>query len=109
MQTAANIPPRRSLAIFAALAMLLVAASYLVILLLAVFCVYLPWLLFTHTSSSQSLAVLVGGVIIAASMVWSVLPRRDKFLVRGLRLERRMHPALFDEIDNIAAALQEPV
>src|SRR5215472_1051625 len=112
MQATANrIPRRRSLAFFAALAMLLVAASYVVILLLAAACVYLPWLLFTHTNSggSQSLAVLVGGVIIAASMVWSVLPRRDKFTVRGLRLERQMHPALFDEIQDIAAALHEPV
>jgi heat shock protein HtpX len=94
---------------FAALAMLLVAASYVVILLLAVACVYLPWLLFTNSSGFQSLAVLVAGVIMAASMLWSVLPRRDKFAVRGLRLERQMHPSLFDEIDNVAAALQEPI
>ena len=104
-----SIPPRRSLAIFAALAMLLVVASYVVILLLAVACVYLPWVLFTNSSGFQSLAVLVAGVIMAASMMWSVLPRRDKFAVRGLRLERQMHASLFDEIDNVAAALQEPV
>src|SRR5215472_1055181 len=107
MQATANrIPRRRSLAFFAALAMLLVAASYVVILLLAVACVYFPWLLFTHihesTGGSQSLAVLVAGVIIAASLVWSVLPRRDKFAVRGVRLERQFNSSLFDEIDNVA-------
>lgn len=103
------IPPRRSLALFAALAMLLVVASYVLILLLAVLCVYLPWLLATKTTGFQSGAVLVGGVIIAGSMLWSLLPRPDKFAAPGLRLEARMHPLLFAEIENIASALREPV
>jgi len=103
------IPPRRSLVLFAALAMLLMVASYILIFLLATLCVYLPWLLFTNSRGFQSLAFLVGGVIIAGSMLWSILPRPDKFTAPGLRLDARMHPLLFAEIENIASALREPV
>src|SRR5580704_4610542 len=103
------IPPRRSLAIFAALAMLMVLVSYLVILLLAVACVYLPWLIVTHLANFQTLALFVAGVIVAGSMMWSLIPRRDKFTAPGLPLERTSHPRLFAEIDSIAGALDEPL
>jgi Zn-dependent protease with chaperone function len=104
-----TIPPRRSLAFFAALAMLMVVLSYLFILLLAVACVYLPWLVITNVANFQTLALLVGGVIVAASMLWSLVPRRDKFVAPGLPLERAADPRLFAELDNIAAALREPM
>ena len=103
------IPPRRSLALFALLAMLMVVISYFLILLLAVACVYLPWLVIINTSNFQTLALFVGGVIVAGAMLWSLVPRRDKFVAPGLLLERTSHPRLFAELDNIATALREPL
>ena len=103
------IPPRRSLALFAALAMLMVVVSYLFIILLAAACVYLPWLVVTNVANFQTLALFVAGVIVAGSMLWSMVPRRDKFAAPGLPLERTSHPRLFTELDRIACALQEPM
>ncbi|MBZ5616022.1 MAG: M48 family metalloprotease [Acidobacteriia bacterium] len=103
------IPPRRSLAFFASLAMLMVVVSYLFILLLATACVYLPWLVITNVANFQTLALFVAGVIVAASMLWSLVPRRDKFATPGLPLERVSHGRLFAELDGIADALREPL
>jgi hypothetical protein len=110
MQTSAPvIPPRRSLAFFASLAMLMVVVSYLFILSLAIACVYLPWLVVTNVANFQTLALFVAGVIVAGSMLWSMVPRRDKFAAPGLPLERISHPRLFGELDRIASSLQEPL
>src|SRR5712692_2125591 len=110
MQPAATIiPPRRSLAFFASLAMLMVVVSYFFILLLAIACVYLPWLVVTDVANFQTLALFVAGVIVAGSMLWSMVPQRDKFTVPGLALKRGSHPRLFAELDRIASSLQEPM
>src|SRR5271166_310260 len=103
------IPRRRSLAFFASLAILMVVVSYLFILLLAIACVYLPWLVITNVSNFQTLALLVAGIIVAASMLWSLVPRRDKFAPPGLKLEPASHPRLFAELDRIASSLHEPM
>lgn len=103
------IPPRHSLAFFALLAMLMVVVSYFFILLLAIACVYLPWLVIASTANFQTLALFVGGVIVAATMLWSLVPRRDKFAAPGLPLKRTSHPRLFAELDRIADALREPL
>src|SRR5437588_3007298 len=103
------IGPRRSLALFAALAMLMVLVSYLFIILLAAACVYLPWLVITNVANFQTLALFVAGTIVAGSMLWSMVPRRDKFVAPGLPLERSSHPRLFAELDRIANSLQEPM
>ena len=42
-----KIVPRRSVALFALLAITMVVVSYIVIVLLAIACVYLPYLAFT--------------------------------------------------------------
>jgi hypothetical protein len=89
--------------------MLMVVVSYLFILLLAVACVYLPWLVVMNVVNFQTLALFVPGVIVAASVLWSLVPRRDKFAAPGLPLERTSHPRLFAELDRIAGALQEPL
>lgn len=104
-----NIPPRRSLGLFAGLAMLMVVISYIFMLLLAAACVYIPFLILTYSSGFQTLALLIAGVIVAGSIVWSLVPRRDKFKAPGTPLERASHPRLFAELDNIARALDEPL
>jgi hypothetical protein len=94
-----TIAPRRSVALFALLAIVMVVVSYIVIVLLAVACVYLPYLAFTsaeHPPAQLGLLVL-GGLVVGATILWSLVPRREKFEVPGLLLEPSAHPRLFDE------------
>lgn len=100
------------MAFFALLSIVMVVASYLFVLLLAAACVYLPYLLLKNTEGSppfQIVALFVFGIIIAATMVWSLLPRPDRFKAPGLLLERALQPRLFAELENIATALNEPM
>jgi heat shock protein HtpX len=105
------IRPRRSMMFYALLTIVMVIASYVFVLLLATACVYLPYLAITESDSAgfQILALFIFGIIIAGVMVWSLLPRRDRFEAPGLMLDRATHPRLFTEIENIAAALNEPM
>src|SRR5436853_5252507 len=82
------IRPRRSLALFAALAMLMVLVSYMFIILLGAACVYLPWLVITNVANFQTLALFVAGTIVAGSMLWSMVPRRDQSVAPRSSLER---------------------
>ena len=111
MASGIEIRRRPSMAFFAILAIVMVIASYLFVVLLAAACVYLPYLLVSNSESPnvQILALFLFGVLIAGAMMWSLIPRRDKFKAPGLRLERSSYPALFAEIDAIAEALKEPV
>jgi len=106
-----KIVPRRSVALFALLAITMVVVSYIVIVLLAIACVYLPYLAFTsaeHPPAQLGLLVL-GGIIVGATILWSLVPRREKFEAPGLLLEPPAHPRLFAELQAIAAALNEPL
>jgi heat shock protein HtpX len=106
-----KIAPRRSVGLFALLAITMVVVSYVVIVLLAVACVYLPCLAFTsmeHPPAQLGLLVL-GGIIVGATILWSLVPRREKFEVPGLRLEPSAHPRLFAELNAIAISLNEPL
>ncbi len=100
------------MALFALLAIVMVIGSYLFILVLAASCVYLPYLVLSNTEASPSGTVVIlflFGIVIAATMLWSLIPRRDKFIAPGMLLDRSSFPRLFAEIDSIAAALNEPV
>src|SRR5277367_692630 len=106
-----RITPRRSVALFAVLAIVMVVVSYIVIILLAIACVYLPYLAFTsaeHPPAQLALLVL-GGILVAGTILWSLLPRLDKFDAPGLLLEPSAHPRLFAELNAIASALNEPL
>jgi heat shock protein HtpX len=104
-----EIPRRRSMAWFAVFAVAMVAGSYVFIVLLAAACVYVPYLILFRADSFalQSLLLFLFGIVIAATMLWSLIPRRDKFEAPGMLLERSTQPRLFRELDGIAAALNE--
>jgi Zn-dependent protease with chaperone function len=106
-----EIPARRSVAVFALLAIFMVLASYLLILGLAAACVYFPFLLLTNTNTVglQPLILFLGGIAVAGAMLWSLVPRRDKFAAPGALLDRSAQPTLFEELEAIAAALNEPL
>jgi Zn-dependent protease with chaperone function len=105
------IAPRRSVALFALLAIVMVIASYIFVIVLAAACVYLPYWILTNAEHlpAQILLLLLGGIVIAGAMLWSLVPRRDKFEPPGPLLHRTSHPRLFAELDQIASSLEEPV
>ena len=106
-----EIRPRRSMWFFALLSIFMVVASYLFVILLAAACVYLPYLILSNmeTPDFRIILLLLFGVVIAATMLWSLLPRRDKFEAPGLLLDPASQPRLFAELENIAASLNEPM
>jgi Zn-dependent protease with chaperone function len=108
---AVEIPRRPSIALFAILGIVLVIGSYLFVALLAAGCVYLPCIIFSRAQSEHGwdVLILLFGIVIAATMLWSLIPRREEFTAPGLLLDRSSHPRLFAEIDSIASALNEPV
>src|SRR5579862_9144942 len=107
-----EIRRRPSMALFAILGIAMVIGSYLFVALLAASCVYLPYIVFSRAGAQSEhgwdLLILLFGIIIATTMLWSLIPRREEFTAPGLLLARSSHPRLFAEIDNIAAALNEP-
>ena len=95
---------------FALLSVFMVVVSYLFVIGLAAACVYLPYLILANSEGDIRIIVLfLFGIVIAATMLWSMLPRFDKFKAPGLLLERSSQPRLFAELENIAAALNEPL
>ena len=106
------LPPRRSLALWAWLLLGMVVCSYLFIIFLAGACIYLPFQLVSHTEDGmgfQILVLIVCGFLMGGTLLWSLVPRRDKFKPPGPLLDRASHPRLFAELNAIAAALNEPV
>jgi Zn-dependent protease with chaperone function len=105
-----TILPRPSLRAFVALAMFMVVLSYVMTILLAITCVYLPWLVVMQVSSNfETILILIAGALVSLALLRSLVPLRDQRKVSGLLLERAAHPRLFAEIDAIAIALEEPV
>lgn len=106
-----EIPRRPSMAVFAILAIVMVIGSYLFVALLAVGSVWLPYMIVSRAQSGHGwdVLILLFGILIAATMLWSLIPRREAFTAPGVLLERSRHPRLFAEIESIAAALSEPL
>src|ERR1700686_4797194 len=104
-----EIRRRRSMTLFAVFAIVMVIGSYVFVVLLAAACVYVPYLILFGADSfaPQSLVLFLFGIVIAATMLWSLVPRRDKFSAPGMLLDRSTQPRLFAELDSIAAALNE--
>lgn len=107
---AVKIRRRHSILLFAILGIVLVIGSYLFVAFLAASCVYLPYIIFSRAASEHGwdVLILIFGIVIAATMLWSLIPRRQEFTAPGVLLDRSAHPRLFAEIDSIAAILNEP-
>jgi Zn-dependent protease with chaperone function len=105
------ITPRRSVALYALLSIAMVIVSYILVIALAAACVYLPYLVLqsaTHPPT-QLVILFLGGILVAGAMLWSLVPRREKFEPPGTLLDRDSHPKLFAELEDIAARLNEPL
>src|SRR5262249_4432208 len=84
------IPRRHSLVLFALLAVAMLFLSYAVVLAVAAACVYFPYLLLTgmRSANAQVLILFLGGVVIAGTVVYSIIPRRQRFVAPGPELDR---------------------
>jgi heat shock protein HtpX len=111
MQAEIKIAPNRSVAACAILTVLSIVGSYVFLLLIAAACISLPYLAYTNSDHlpAQAWALAGGSVIVGLALLWSIIPRRDKFAAPGMRLGPENQPKLFDEIRGVACALGEPV
>jgi heat shock protein HtpX len=104
------IRPSRSAAALAILTLLMIAVSYIFILGIAAACVYLPALLLqSDYPGFYQLALFLAGLVIAGTLLWSLVPRADKFTPTGFELDRSSQPRLFAELDRMAGLLNEPL
>jgi heat shock protein HtpX len=81
------------------------------VIALAAACVYLPYLIVQTVEHPQvqPAILFLGGLLVAGAMLWSLVPRREKFEPPGTPLDRGTHPLLFAELDDIAGSLNEPL
>jgi heat shock protein HtpX len=102
-----SMPRQYSLVVWALLALVIVIVSYTFTLAMALACVGFCILIL---SAGLNMYTLVLGFIslgIGISILWSLIPRRDKFQPPGAVLQRSQHPRLFAEIDNLAVSLKQ--
>jgi hypothetical protein len=92
--------------LFAVATVAMIFVSYVIVILLAVACAYLPYLLMTNVEQGnvQLLALFVGGVVIAQAMLWSLVAKRIKFQVPGLLLDSASQPRLFSRASACVSA-----
>lgn len=101
-------PRRPALLFWGALTALVVICAYVIALGLAVGLVLLGIGILGSFSLSSAI-VAIGALTCAAAILWSIVPRRDKFKPPGPALEPSSHPRLFAEIASIAAEFDEPM
>ena len=98
---------QKSLVAWALLALAIVIVSYTFTLVLALVCIGFCILVVGAGLSVFTLVLGICSLGIGISILWSLIPRRDKFHPPGAVLQRARHPRLFAEIDNLAASLNE--
>src|SRR6185437_4969932 len=92
-----------SLTTRALVAILLMIGFYLLALAVAgglLWIVYAEFTYFDRINVRLTLACVIGAGVI----LWSIIPRRDKFEPPGPRVDPAWHPRLFAELEGIARA-----
>ena len=95
-----------SLAGRAILAVALMVGFYILALAIAIGLLYIPYAEMTYAHRVHlklAAACIIGALVI----LWSVLPRFDKFESPGPQLTREEHPRLFEELEGVARATQQ--
>jgi heat shock protein HtpX len=70
----------------------------------------LLWVAYADWSYRNSIDRIEIACVVAAGLIlWSILPRLDRFLAPGPRLTAEQQPRLFAEISNIAQSLDQPM
>ncbi|MGH8069870.1 MAG: M48 family metallopeptidase [Candidatus Entotheonellia bacterium] len=100
------MPPSPSLAGRAVLAVGLMLGFYVLAIGIVGFLIYLPYAEWTYAGSLHiklAFFCLLG----AGTILWSILPRSDRFVPPGPPLEPKEHPKLFEALTGIAKATQQ--
>jgi Zn-dependent protease with chaperone function len=102
------VPARPILWVWGVLTVGIILLAYVFALGLAAGC---GWLALTIISWGSLPAFLagVGAATCAVAILWSLVPRRDRFQPPGPELTAAAQPRLFDEIARIAAEFREPM
>ncbi len=96
-------PRGPSLAGRAVLAVILMVGFYVLALGIAGALLFIPWAEW-HYAHRIHAKLLIACIVGAGLILFSILPRRDRFVPPGPRLDPRRHPRLFDELKRIATA-----
>lgn len=93
-----------SIAARALLAVVLMIGFYLLALVIAGGLLYIPYaeVVYAHRIHFK---LALGCLIGALAILWSVLPRRDKFEAPGPRLTREQQPRLFADLESVAGSV----
>jgi heat shock protein HtpX len=91
-----------------------VVLSYVLAITVALACVALPYLLFVAiplTSQLLFARLLLSafGIVAGLTILWSLVPRRSRIEVRGVLIDLAKEKRLTRHIEQIAAALKEPM
>lgn len=100
---------RYSLVVWTLLSLVIVIVSYAFTLTMALVCIGFCLLALSAGINAYSLVLGIFSLGIGISILWSLIPRRDKFQPPGAVLRRAQHPRLFVEIEKLATSLHEPL
>jgi Zn-dependent protease with chaperone function len=92
----------------AVIALSLLVGFYTLALGIAIALLWVPYAEFVyahHITPKLAVLCIVGG----AAILWSVLPRPDKFEPPGVRLQPEQHPRLFKALDRVAKATHQAI
>lgn len=95
-----------SLAGRALLAVLLMIGFYILAVAIACGLLYIPYaeMVYAHRLHLKLAVICLLG---ALAILWSVIPRIDKFAAPGPQLTRDQHPQLFTELDGVANSVNQ--
>ncbi len=88
----------------ALLAVVLMVGFYLLALAIAGGLLWIPYAEIVYANRLH-LKLALACVLGALAIVWSVLPRIDRFTPPGPQLKREQHPRLFQELDGVARSV----
>jgi heat shock protein HtpX len=100
------MPASPSLAGRAVLAVMLMLGFYVLALAMAgglIYILYAQWMYAGRLHPKLAIFCILGAGII----LWSILPRRDRFIAPGPPLEPKEHPKLFETLAGIAEATEQ--
>lgn len=109
-----RFPKRPALTLSATLVLAIAALSYSFTIAVAIACVYLPlelldFLCRINQFPFQAFLLVLGGIAISGLMLWSIVPRRQRFVEPGVPLELSAHPRLRDLITDVTGQLNERI
>jgi heat shock protein HtpX len=90
----------------ALLALLLTIGFYLFAILIAIFLLFIPYYMIVYLDFI-SLYIIIMCFVGFGLILWSIIPRRQKFIIPGLLLNKQDYPHIHEEVENIAKSLNQ--